>query len=92
MFEADDYPRSLIEAVLRNLITPESVSAGSMCVDEAKCVRWVGANMLEAMGTKSPLISKFPEAWKDQLPEQWRTAATLDALKVGSGLACRLTY
>lgn len=90
MLEADDYPRSLVETVLWNLMTTESVNVGSMCVDQGKCIRWVGATMLEAMGKQSAPISDFQEAWKNELPEQWRTAANLEVLKVSSDLVVRL--
>lgn len=90
ILEADDYPTPLVEAVLWNLTTQESVCTGSICVDAERCVRWVGATMLEAMGKQSTQISDFLEAWKNELPEQWRTAATLEALKVSSDLIMRL--
>ncbi len=90
ILEVDDYPTPLVEAVLWNLTTQESVYTGSICVHEEKCVRWVGATMLEAMGRQSTPISDFLEGWRNELPEQWRTAAMLEALKVSSDLVMRL--
>lgn len=82
ILEADDYPRTLFEAVVWNLTLPESVSMGSVCLDKEKCICWVGATMLETLGQRTTPIGGFLEAWKNELPELWRTAATLDALKV----------
>ena len=82
MFEEEDYPTSLVDTVLRNLTTLESVSSYSLSLDKEKCIRWVGATTLEAVGEQGTQVGPFLEAWRNELPELWRTAATLDALKV----------
>lgn len=89
VLEADDYPELLVLAVLRDLCPPVdgSVSESHVRVNMGKCIRWVGVTMLEALGTQTTPISDFQEAWRNELPESpghFRTAATINALKVSS--------
>ena len=53
-------------------------------LSSAMVVPWLGAILLEAQSTSAEgvLTSNFLRDWKDQLPDTWRTYATLDALKV----------
>ncbi|KAI9870524.1 MAG: hypothetical protein M1830_004131 [Pleopsidium flavum] len=82
LLEADGCPQPLVKAVIRQLVVEEvDLVNGWMCADRNKSVRWVGATMLEAQGQVSTPVSEFQEAWKNELPEQWRISATLDALK-----------
>lgn len=83
VLEADDYPKPLVEALIRKLGTEEDVLvSGWVCPDKDTSIRWVGVTMLEAQEQVSTSVSEFQEAWKNELPEQWRKSATLDALKV----------
>ncbi len=87
VLEADGYPRALVEAVLRKVGTTEVVDmSGRISPDMTKSVRWVGATMLESLGQEITPISSFQEAWKNDLPEEWRAAATLDIIKVCCGV------
>lgn len=58
-------------------------------LDRTRCAETVGGSKLEAMcldTDKTPTgklsNSKFTQAWQDAMPENWRDAAQLDALKV----------
>ncbi|KKY15095.1 putative sister chromatid cohesion protein dcc1 [Diplodia seriata] len=53
-------------------------------VDRAKCVPWVGRNLLAALDshyrTARP-TADFLDLWRDTLPEAWREDAQLEAIK-----------
>ena len=53
-------------------------------LSNAMVVPWLGAILLEAQSTSAEgvLTSDFLRDWQDQLPDSWRTYATLDVLKV----------
>lgn len=54
-------------------------------VDRAKCVPWVGRNLLAALDShyRSPRpTAEFLDVWRDALPESWRGDAQLEAIKV----------
>ena len=53
-------------------------------LSSAMVVPWLGAILLEAQSTsvEGVLTSNFLRDWQDQLPDSWRTYATLDLLKV----------
>ena len=53
-------------------------------LSSAMVVPWLGAILLETQSTSAEgvLTSDFLRDWQDQLPDTWRTYATLDALKV----------
>lgn len=54
-------------------------------VDRAKCVPWVGRNLLAALDshhrTARP-TAEFLDLWRDALPEAWRDDAQLAAIQV----------
>ena len=80
--EVDGYPREMVTAVLQKLSTVYSSPSYSTSLDMDKCICWVGTAMLEALGQQTTPISNFQEDWRNELPEQWRSSATLDILKV----------
>ncbi|MCJ1365242.1 hypothetical protein MMC16_004363 [Acarospora aff. strigata] len=79
--EVDGYPREMVTAVLQKLSTVYSSPSYSTSLDMDKCICWVGTAMLEALGQQTTPISNFQEDWRNELPEQWRSSATLDILK-----------
>ena len=72
------------------LVPTESAPSASLTefVDAAlsreKAVPWVGLVLLQShhMSTEVVVLSDFLQDWQNQLPEDWRNHATLDALKV----------
>lgn len=52
-------------------------------IDRDLCVSWIGGVILEAqLSSGEGLESDFLYDWQNQLPEKWRGAAKLSALKV----------
>ena len=53
-------------------------------LSSAMVVPWLGAILLEMQSTSAEgvLTSTFLGYWQEQLPDSWRTYATLDALEV----------
>lgn len=54
-------------------------------VDKDVCTRWVGETYLEALAptaSAAAVRTDFLNAWKDHLPESWRSEASLSALTV----------
>lgn len=54
-------------------------------LDKISCTRWVGETCLEAMAPTTVSAigrSEFLSAWKDHLPESWRSDAALSKLTV----------
>ena len=64
-------------------------NSADAALSSAIVVRWLGAILLEKQSTSAEgvLASDFMRYWQDQLPDSWRTYATLNALKV-----CCFTY
>ncbi|GAD91733.1 hypothetical protein NFIA_091160 [Paecilomyces variotii No. 5] len=88
--EEEPFPRALFDAVLKRLV--EAPGANDMeikwaNVDKAACTRWVGETYLQSSApTASAAIVRtdFLNAWRDHLPESWRSEASLSALTNGS--------
>ena len=65
---------------IRQMLTNSADAALSSAI----VVPWLGAMLLETQSTSAEgvLASDFVRYWQDQLPDSWRTYATLNALKV----------
>ncbi|KAL1863524.1 hypothetical protein Plec18167_000617 [Paecilomyces lecythidis] len=88
--EEEPFPRALFDAVLRRLVEAPGANDTEVKwanIDKAACTRWVGETYLESSApTASAAVVRtdFLNAWKDHLPESWRSEASLSALTDGS--------
>ncbi|KAI9703815.1 MAG: hypothetical protein M1836_007585 [Candelina mexicana] len=80
--EDDGYPRGLIEAVIHRL-SFDGVVKDSACLDQTRCVRWVGTTFLESEvhSNAGVPVKQFLKEWQDKLPEEWQKYATVDVLE-----------
>ncbi|THW79513.1 hypothetical protein D6D19_01135 [Aureobasidium pullulans] len=81
----DEWPRSLVDAILLKL---SEHGQESLNLQQQATVKFVGHNLLESRhqshAEQSTMEkSAFLDAWKDALPEAWRAQTTLDILKAG---------
>ncbi|KAF2723876.1 hypothetical protein K431DRAFT_324672 [Polychaeton citri CBS 116435] len=68
--DTEDWPVELTQAVLYSV---RDMSEGTpLIIDQAKCLRLVGASLLETYQTKGLPTSEFRARWADLLPERWR--------------------
>ncbi|KEQ70168.1 hypothetical protein M436DRAFT_75491 [Aureobasidium namibiae CBS 147.97] len=78
----DEWPSTLVDAIFLKLSTSH---ADSLQLQQQATVAWVGTNILEShrQNNKQSFMetSVFLNAWKDALPETWRSDVTLDMLK-----------
>lgn len=75
-----DYPEELILAILAAVSAASP--GGNLVVNEDRCVRFVGLSQLEARcGGRATETASFLEAWKDTVPEAWRSKCDLSVLK-----------
>ncbi|KAI5200917.1 hypothetical protein E4T39_05518 [Aureobasidium subglaciale] len=79
----DEWPRSLVDAIFLKLSESEKESVH---LQQQSTLKWVGQNTLESHHQTNPdqptmETSVFLEAWRDALPEVWRSMASLDMLK-----------
>ncbi|KAK7732101.1 hypothetical protein SLS57_001081 [Botryosphaeria dothidea] len=83
--DEEDLISELVEAIFHRLL-PDDQMAGDdwAAVDRAKCIPWVGRNLLAALyshhGTARP-TAEFLDLWRDALPEAWRADAVLEAIQ-----------
>jgi len=78
----DEWPSTLVDAIFLKLSTSH---ADLLQLQQQTTVAWVGTNTLESyrQNNKQSFMetSVFLNAWKDALPETWRSDVTLDMLK-----------
>jgi len=78
----DEWPSTLVDAIFLKLSTSH---ADLLQLQQQTTVAWVGTNTLESyrQDNKQSFMetSVFLNAWKDALPETWRSDVTLDMLK-----------
>ncbi|KAF2188360.1 hypothetical protein K469DRAFT_567272 [Zopfia rhizophila CBS 207.26] len=81
--DEEGYPSELITAIFRRLAADEQDTNGPWsCLDRTKTVHFVGITLLEAReGEANYLTAEFLNAWKDCVPESWRTDAELSTIK-----------
>ncbi|EYE96617.1 putative sister chromatid cohesion protein Dcc1 [Aspergillus ruber CBS 135680] len=87
----EPFPRGLFEAVLRRVCEADSTASGAAMqwanIEKPRCIQWIGETYLEA---KAPTAmsalgrSEFLNAWKDHLPESWRSEVAFSKLPEGS--------
>ncbi|KAL0259797.1 hypothetical protein SLS55_005537 [Diplodia seriata] len=75
----------LVGAIFHHLLPDDQMTGDDWAtVDRAKCVPWVGRNLLAALDshyrTARP-TADFLDLWRDTLPEAWREDAQLEAIK-----------
>ncbi|KAK0942010.1 hypothetical protein LTR48_003328 [Friedmanniomyces endolithicus] len=70
----EDWPSELGHAMLASVCDHEGM------LDPGKWVRAVGLDLLAVAGTRGLPASELLKKWKDTLPEQWRSAAKVEAL------------
>ncbi|KAJ5123275.1 hypothetical protein N7448_009372 [Penicillium atrosanguineum] len=89
--ESEPFPRGLLEGVVRRLCVPDERPALAdeikwASFDKAEVTKWLGETYLASIApTASSAVgrSEFLRAWKDCLPESWRSEATLSKLPEG---------
>jgi len=78
----DEWPSTLVDAIFLKLSTSH---ADLLQLQQQTTVAWVGINTLESyrQNNKQSFMetSVFLNAWKDALPETWRSDVTIDMLK-----------
>ncbi|KAK6430116.1 hypothetical protein LTR95_013734 [Oleoguttula sp. CCFEE 5521] len=82
--EVSDLQGSLVSAVIDSVVPhhEEGTDTG-VRIDASVLLRWLGVTRLEAVSAKtSTAVSVFRSAWKDDMPEPWRSKADL-ALMTG---------
>lgn len=83
--DEEDLLPELVQAIFHHLL-PDDQMVGDdwAAVDRAKCVPWVGRNLLAALDshhrTARP-TAEFLDLWRDALPEAWRDDAQLAAIQ-----------
>ncbi|KAJ9271685.1 hypothetical protein DTO212C5_2110 [Paecilomyces variotii] len=88
--DEEPFPRALFDAVLGRLLESPGADDSEVKwanVDKDVCTRWVGETYLEALAptaSAAAVRTDFLNAWKDHLPESWRSEASLSALTDGS--------
>lgn len=80
--EEDDIPAPLFHAVMSNIQVEGGTTHAK--IDRMKCILWTGSVLLQSRtSVASPMaVLDFFREWKDQLPEDWRKEATLEAVQV----------
>ncbi|KAF2248632.1 sister chromatid cohesion protein-like protein Dcc1 [Trematosphaeria pertusa] len=82
LVEEEGYPATLAPAIFRRLAKDDQDTTGPWSsLDRTKAVSFVGKTLLEAKhGGADYLTADFLDAWKDSLPEAWRTDAELKTI------------
>lgn len=93
----EEWPYELRAAIMNRLISnrailseeehAESALRDGSTLDRAVTVRWLGLLILQAHHESQPALPRIPkdvfvDIWKDNLPEEWREDAKIDALPV----------
>ncbi|KAJ0414933.1 hypothetical protein BJY00DRAFT_270402 [Aspergillus carlsbadensis] len=82
----EPFPMPLFEAVVQRVREPGDGAGGDLkwaSIDKDGCVRWVGELYLEATAPSAGSAigeSELLDAWRDQLPEAWRSDVSLSIL------------
>ncbi|KAL2056465.1 hypothetical protein ABVK25_003489 [Lepraria finkii] len=82
--EEDGHPTALFRAVMDRLSSNDiELMDDYAALSREKAVPWVGLVLLQShhMSTEAVLLSDFLQDWQNQLLEDWRNNAKLDALK-----------
>lgn len=75
-----DWPLELLSGVFAGISS--STAGGNLAIDEDKCIRFVGLSQLEARsGGRATDLAAFLQAWKDNVPEAWRTKCEVSVVK-----------
>ncbi|KAI4753313.1 hypothetical protein E4T52_14550 [Aureobasidium sp. EXF-3400] len=78
----DEWPSTLVDAIFLKLSANHQ---DLLQLQQQATVKWVGTNTLEShrQNNKQSFLetSLFLDAWKDALPETWRSGVSLDMLK-----------
>lgn len=75
-----DWPLELIAAVFAGVSSP--TPGDNLVINEEKCVQFVGLNQLEMRSGGRPTeVKGFLKAWKDAVPESWRSKCELSVIK-----------
>lgn len=76
----EDWPTELVAAVFASVSQP--IADTIYAVDKDQCVRSVGLSLLQARSEgRTTETAAFLKAWKDLMPEAWRTQCQLSVLK-----------
>ncbi|KAK4494128.1 hypothetical protein PRZ48_014426 [Zasmidium cellare] len=76
----EDWPLELLSGVFASVSS--STAGGNLAIDEERCVRFAGLSQLEARsGGRATDLAAFLKAWKDVVPETWRTKCEISTLK-----------
>lgn len=76
----EDWPSDLVVNVFASVSQP--IADTILAVDRDQCVRFIGLNLLQARSEGRPTeTAAFLKAWKDMMPEAWRTNCQLSVLK-----------
>lgn len=74
-----DWPLEILAAVFAAVST--STPGGNLAIDEDRCVRFIGRSQLEhGSGGRMTDVAGFKKAWKDAMPEAWRSKCELNLL------------
>ncbi|KAL2044402.1 hypothetical protein N7G274_003107 [Stereocaulon virgatum] len=82
--EEDGHPIALLKAMIDRLSSNNSdLVDDDIALSKEKAVRWVGLVLLQSYppSAEGILLSEFLENWQNQVQEDWRAHASLDALK-----------
>ncbi|OQO09489.1 hypothetical protein B0A48_04890 [Cryoendolithus antarcticus] len=81
--DVNDLQGTLVSAIVRSVLIQYDggIATQDVRIDPSALVRWVGITRLEAMSAKtSTAVSMFKSAWKDDMPELWRSKVDLTLL------------
>ncbi|OQO00111.1 hypothetical protein B0A48_13897 [Cryoendolithus antarcticus] len=74
--DVDDLQGTLVTAIVGSVLiqSEEGIDTEDVRIDPSALVRWAGITRLEAMSAKtSTTASVFKSAWRDDMPELWRS-------------------
>ncbi|EME40955.1 hypothetical protein DOTSEDRAFT_74493 [Dothistroma septosporum NZE10] len=74
-----EWPLTVLAAIFAAVSTP--TPGGNLAMDEDRCVRFVGMSQLEVRSAgRATDVAGFKKAWKDAMPEAWRSKCELNVL------------
>lgn len=76
----DGLPGSAVDAILQRVSSAGQTKDAA--IEEAKLIQWLGEMILRSRGGTKMNKTEFLQQWQGLLPEKWRGAATLEAIKV----------
>ncbi|KAK4544436.1 hypothetical protein LTR36_004327 [Oleoguttula mirabilis] len=78
-----DWPTALTKAVQYAIFIPNPLGTSAVTIDEIHCITFVGLSQLEAstQGLGATGKAGFMAAWRDLLPEKWRSKVSLELLR-----------